>query len=227
MGGNSRVEGGQVVEPCQHFFASANGAAAAVDAAGDASLVVVAFLAAPPDFAPGAGNDVGWGELPVFGGVPFFCQSRIKTLQVIVTSLHLFVIADGAPCAVDTGFDLRLPLMAFITTPPHQPMAARQHLIRRERTVFFIQPFLRQIGIFRSQIIFSDDGQPSGTIWASRAGAVSGMNSCSLAVSICTTPPNMFFAAIADAVRCERQIASAVPFIKQIFSARTTAIICQ
>lgn len=131
---------GQIVVTWNNDFSCTDGAAAAVDAAGNAGLVVVAFLALPPDFAAGAGNNVCRREGTVFCGVPLARQVWIEALQVVVTDLHLFVGADGAASAIDAGFDLRLPLMALLTAPPNDAMAAGQHLVWGKTAIFCGMP---------------------------------------------------------------------------------------
>ena len=134
---------GQIVVTWNNDFSCTDGAAAAVDPAGNAGLVVVALVALPPNFAPGTGHHVRWGEATIFRRMPLTRNVWIEASEVIVASLHLFVGADGAASAVDTGFDLRLPLMAMLTAPPNDAMAAGQYLVRGDAAVFLRVPFPR------------------------------------------------------------------------------------
>lgn len=140
---NVRVLTGQIVITWNNDFSCTNGAAAAIDTAGNAGLVVVAFLALPPDFAAGAGNDIGWRQSAIFGGMPLARQVWIKALQVVGTDLHLLIGTDRTASAIDAGFDLRLPLMAMLTAPPNDAMAAGQYLVRGDAAVFLRVPFPR------------------------------------------------------------------------------------
>lgn len=134
---------GQIVITWNNDFSCTDGAAAAGDAADNAGLVVVAFLALPPDFAPCAGHHVRRSEGTIFRRMPLARNVWIEASEVIVASLHLFVGADGAASAIDTGFDLRLPLMAMLTAPPNDAMAAGQYLVRGDAAVFLRVPFPR------------------------------------------------------------------------------------
>ena len=140
---NVRVLTGQIVITWNNDFSCTDGAAAAIDTAGNAGLVVVAFLALPPHFAPGAGHHVRRSEGTIFRRMPLARNVWIEAGEVIVASLHLFVGADGAASAIDAGFDLRLPLMAMLTAPPNDAMAAGQYLVRGDAAVFLRVPFPR------------------------------------------------------------------------------------
>lgn len=134
---------GQIVVTWNNDFSCTDGAAAAIDTAGNAGLVVMAFLALPPHFAPGAGHHVRRSEGTIFRRMPLARNVWIEASEVIVASLHLFVGADGAASAIDAGFDLRLPLMAMLTAPPNDAMAAGQYLVRGDAAVFLRVPFPR------------------------------------------------------------------------------------
>lgn len=202
LGGNGWIKRSQIVESCQHFLASTDGAAAAVDAAGNAGLVVMAFLTAPPHFAAGAGHHVGRSESAIFCRVPLRGKVRIKTCKVVIPSLHLFVAADGTASAVDTGFHLCPPLVPMAAAPPSHAMAARQHLIRCERAVFGGVPFAGQIGITGGQIVFTGDGPPSSAIGAACVAAGSSVYGGLPVVPLSTDPPDVFFASIGDGLWC-------------------------
>lgn len=84
--GDSRIEGGKVVEPCQHFLIGTVGAAAAaLGAAGDNCLIVVALFAAPPHFAIAGWSDVFRCEGTIFCRVPLTRDVRVLTGQIVVT----------------------------------------------------------------------------------------------------------------------------------------------
>ena len=141
LAGDVWILAGEVVFAGDDLFACADWATAAAAAAGDGCLIGVAFETDPPDFAPTAGNNIRRSKGTVFGGMPFFCQSWVTALQVIVTGPHLFVAADRAASAINTGFYLCPPFVALAASPPSHAVAARQHLIGCERAVFGGVPF--------------------------------------------------------------------------------------
>lgn len=224
LGGDGRVEGGKVVVARQHFFAGTDRAAAAVDAAGNAGLVVVAFLTAPPHFAPGAGDDVGRGKSAVFSRVPFLRQVGIAALQVVGAVLHFFVAADGAAGAVDPCFHLCPPFVALAAAPPSHVVAAWQHVVRRKVTVFRRVPFFRQIRIAGGEIGFTGNGQTATAIGTSSAAACAGVHGGLPVVPLDAGPPDMLFTAMADGFRGERQVPCIVPLFQQFFPLLALAI---
>lgn len=224
LGGNGWVKRSQIVESCQHFFASADRAATAVDAAGNAGLVVMPFLTAPPHFAAGAGHHVGRSESAVFCRVPLPRQVWIKTCEVVVPRLHLFVAADGTASTVDTGFHLRPPLVALLTAPPGHVVTAWQHVVGRKVTVFRRVPFFRQVRIASGEIGFTGNGQTATAIGTSSAAACAGVHGSLPVVPLGAGPPDMLFAAMADGFRGERQITSLVPLFQQFFPLFAVAI---
>lgn len=214
----------KVVVTWNNDFASTDGAAAAVDAAGNAGLVVVAFGAVPPDFAPGAGDDVGRGEDAVFRWVPLRGKVWIKTCEIVVPSLNLLISANGTTSTIDTGFHLCPPLVTLLTAPPSQAMAAGQHLVRSEIAVFRRVPFLRQIRIAGGEIGFTGNGQTPAAIGTSSAAACAGVHGSLPAVPIGAAPPNTLFAAIADRIRGERSVSCIIPLFQQFFPLLAAAI---
>lgn len=224
LSGNGWIKRSQVVEPCQHFFAGADWAATAVDTAGNAGLVVVAFLTAPPHFAPGAGDDVGRGKSAVFSRVPFLRQVGIAALQVVGAVLHFFVAADGAAGAVDPCFDLCPPFVALAAAPPGHVVTAWQHVVGRKVTVFRRVPFFRQIRIAGGEIGFTGNGQTATAIGTSSAAACAGVHGSLPVVPLGAGPPDVLFAAMADGFRGERQVPCIVPLFQQFFPLFAAAI---
>ena len=214
LGGNGWVKRSQVVKACQHFLASADRAAAAVDAAGNTGLVVMPILAAPPHFAAGAGHHVRRGEGAIFRWMPLTRQVRIKTLQVVIPSLHLLVAADGAASAVDTGFHLCPPLVPMTAAPPGHVVAAWQHVVGSKVTVFRRVPFFCQIRIAGGKIGFTGNGQTPAAIGTSSAAACAGVHGSLPMVPLGAGPPDVLFAAMADGFRGERQVPCIVPLFQ-------------
>ena len=214
LGGNSWIKRSQVVEPCQHFLAGADWAAAAVDTAGNAGLVVVTFLTAPPHFATGARHHVRRGEGAIFRWMPLTRQVRIKTCEIVIPSLHLFVAADGAASAIDTGFHLRPPLVTMAAAPPSHVMAAWQNVVGSKVTVFRRVPFFRQIRIAGGEIGFTGNSQTATAIGTSSAAAGAGVHGSLPMVPLATGPPDMLFAAMTDGFRGKWQVPYIVPLFQ-------------
>lgn len=214
----------KVVVTWNNDFASTDGAAAAVDAAGYAGLVVMPFLAAPPHFAAGAGHHVCRHEGTVFRWVPLTRQVRIKTCEIVIPSLHLLVAADGAAGAVDPCFDLCPPFVALAAAPPSHVVAAWQHVVGSKVAVFRRVPFFRQIRIAGGEIGFTGNGQTATAIGTSSAAACAGVHGGLPMVPLGADPPNVLFAAMADGFRGERQVPCIVPLFQQFFPLFAAAI---
>lgn len=117
--GDGGLQRGEVVETWQHFLIGTVGAAAAaLGAAGDDCLVVVAFVTAPPDFAIAGWGDVFRREGAVFCGVPLAHNVRVLTGQIVVTWNNDFSCTNRAAATIDTAGNAGLPFMAPVALPP-------------------------------------------------------------------------------------------------------------
>ena len=217
--GDGRILAGEVVDARNDLFAGADWAAAAVDSGGDGCAPFVAFVAGPPDFAPGAGDDIGWGEVAVFGWVPLASELWVVGGEVVDAAQKCAIAADWAAGAGDAAFDLGAPLVAMGTLPPNEAMAAREHVGRSEVAVFCGMPLAGDIWITSGKVGLAGNGPTTVTIRAARATAAARIYSSLPAVSIRAVPPNIPFTAIAHAFWGERQVALAVPLVKQFFAA--------
>lgn len=152
--GDSRIEGGKVVEPCQHFLIGTVGAAAAaLGAAGDNCLIVVALFAAPPYFAIAGWGDLRWQQGTIFFRMPFSGEVRVLTGEVVVTSNDDLAGTHRTAAAVDTAGDAGLPGVAFGALPPDTAACAWHHVTRREGAVFGGMPFLREMWVAAGQVV--------------------------------------------------------------------------
>lgn len=214
------IEGGEVVIPGEHFGVGAVWAAAVpLGAAGDGGLVFMAFVADPPDFFVAGGGDVLWGEAAVFLWVPLAGDERILACEVVLARDEHFAGADWATAAVDTGRNNCAPFVAFVADPPDFAPGAGDDVARREIAVFGWVPLAGDIWIAGGEVGFAGDGPTAVAIRAACAAAASGMDGSLPTVSIRTAPPNVPFAAIAHAFCGQRQVALAVPLVKQFFAA--------
>ena len=160
FGGYARIFCGEIVEAWEHLGIGAVWAAAvALGAAGDGGLILVAFVADPPDFAPGAGDDISWGEVAVFGWVPLASELGIVGGEVVDAAQECAIAADWAASAGDAAFDLGAPLVAMRTLPPNEAMAAREHVRRGEIAVFGWMPFGGEIWVTGYEVCFAGDWQ--------------------------------------------------------------------
>ena len=157
--GDGRILAGEVVDARNDLFAGADWAAAAVDTGGDGCAPFVAFVADPPDFAPGAGDDIGWGEVAVFGWVPLASELGIVGGEVVDAAQECAIAADRTAGAGDAAFDLGAPLVAMGTLPPNEAMAAREHVRRGEVAVFGWVPFGGEIWVTGCEVCFAGDWQ--------------------------------------------------------------------
>ena len=217
--GDVWILAGEIVFAGDDLFACTDGAAAAADAGADGSLPFVTFVADPPDFSMRAGQDVMGGECSVLCWVPLAGKVWVMGGEVIIAGEDVAVGADGTACTADTRFDLGAPFVAAGAKPPHKLVAAGKDVGRGECAVFGWVPLAGELGVSGGEVCFARDGPTAVAIRAACAAAASGMDRGSPTVSIRTAPPNVPFAAIAYAFWGERQVALAVPLVKQFFAA--------
>lgn len=119
LGCNFRIEGGEIVEAWEHFFICAIWTTAvALGTAGNDGLILMAFVADPPDFLVAGRGDVVWGEGAVFGWVPLAGDVWILAGEVVFAGDDLFACADWATAAAAAAGDGCLIGVAFGTDPP-------------------------------------------------------------------------------------------------------------
>ena len=225
FGGYARIFCGEIVEAREHLgIGAVRAAAASLGAAGDGGLILVAFVADPPDFFVAGGGDLLWGEAAVFGWVPFFGDGRILAGEVVDAGDDLLAGADWATAAVDTGRNNCAPFMAFITNPPDFAPGAGDDVARREVAIFGWVPLTSEIWIGCGEVVHAGQRQSSTAIWAACATAGAGVDGGLPVVTVGTGPPDFAFAAVADAVGGEWRVARAVPLGEKILALVVMAI---
>ena len=216
--GDGRILAGEVVDARNDLFAGADWAAAAVDTGGDGCAPFVAFVADPPDFAPSTGDDIGWGEVAVFGWVPLASELGIVGGEVVIAGKDVAVGADGTACTVDTGFDLSAPFVAVGAKPPHEPVAAGKDVGRGEGPVLCRLPLAGEVGISGGEVCFAGDGAPTCAIGPACAAAAAGVDGGLPVVAVGAGPPYAALAAAGDGLWGEREIFLGVPLDEELFA---------
>ena len=224
LAGDVWILAGEVVFAGDDLFACADWATAAAAAAGDGCLIGVAFGTDPPDFAPTAGDNVGWGEGAVFGWMPLSGELGIEAGEIVLAGLDELIGANGTAGAVDTRFYLCPPFVAVVTLPPHESMAAGQDIGWGERGIFGWVPLTSEIWIGCGEVVHAGQRQSSAAIWAACAAAGAGVDGGLPVVTVGTGPPDFAFAAVADAVGGEWRVARAVPLGEKILALVAMAI---
>ena len=222
--GDVWILAGEVVFAGDDLFACADWATAAAAAAGDGRLISVAFGTDPPDFAPTAGDNVGWGEGAVFGWMPLGGELGIEAGEIVLAGLDELIGANGTAGAVDTRFYLCPPFVAVVTLPPHESMAAGQDIGWGEGGIFGWVPLTSEIWIGCGEVVHAGQRQSSAAIWAACATAGAGVDGGLPVVTVGTGPPDFAFAAVADAVGSEWRVARAVPLGEKILALVAMAI---
>ena len=218
---------GEVVLAGDNFFACTDGAAAAVDTGFYLSAPLVAFVADPPDFAPGAGDDIGWGEVAVFGWMPLASELGIVGGEVVDAAQECAIAADWAASAGDAAFDLGAPLVAMGTLPPNEAVAAREHVGRGEVAVLCGVPLAGELGISGGEVCFAGDGAAACAIGAACAAAAASVDGCLPVVAVGAGPPYAVLAAAGDGLWCEGEIFLGVPLGEEFFAVFAVAEIGQ
>ena len=219
LGCNGWILAGEVVLAGDDHFAGADWATAAVDTGRNNCAPFMAFITNPPDFAPGAGDDVARREVAIFGWVPLAGELGIIGSEVVFAAQECAITANWATGAGHSAFDLGAPLVAMLTLPPDETVATGEHVGWGEVAIFCGMPLAGDIWITSGKVGLAGNGPTTVTIRAARATAAARIYSSLPAVSIRAVPPNIPFTAIAHAFWGERQVALAVPLVKQFFAA--------
>lgn len=94
----------EIVEAWQHLrIGTVWAPTVALGAAGDNSLIIVAFGTAPPDFFIAGGSNLLRSERAIFRWVPFFGDGGILAGEVIFAGDDLFAGADWAAAALSAA----------------------------------------------------------------------------------------------------------------------------
>ena len=224
LAGDVWILAGEVVFAGDDLFACADWATAAAAAAGDGCLIGVALGTDPPDFAPTAGDNVGWGEGAVFGWMPLGGELGIEAGEIVLAGLDELIGANGTAGAIDTRFYLCPPFVAVVTLPPHKPMAAGQDIGWGEGSIFGWMPLTSEIWIGCGEVVHAGQRQSSAAIWAACAAAGASVDGGLPIVTVGTGPPDFAFAAVADTVGGEWRVARAVPLGEKILALIAMAI---
>ena len=171
FGGYTRIFCGEIVEAWEHLGIGAVWAAAAsLGAAGDGGLILVAFVADPPDFFVAGGSDSLWCEGAILGWVPLGCNGWILTGEVVLARDDHFAGADWATAAVDTGRNNCAPFVAFVADPPDFAPGAGDGIGWGEVAVFGWMPLASELGIVGGEVVDAAQECAIAADWAAGAG---------------------------------------------------------
>ena len=163
LGGDTRLDGRQIIESGEYLFVRAVRTAAAVDARGDDRLIAVSFLADPPRLAVARGCDLLCRQPPVFLRVPLRGKRRVLRRKIVEARQHLPSCADRAAApAVRPRGDRGLPVMPVRTDPPDLFLCPRWNVSGRKLAVAPEIPLLRQFRIRRRKVVLSNENLPPG-----------------------------------------------------------------
>lgn len=217
LGCNFGIEGGEVVEAWEHFFICAIWTTAvALGTAGNDGLILMAFVADPPDFLVAGGGDVVWGESAVFGWVPLAGDVWILAGEVVFAGDDLFTCADWATAAAAAAGDGCLIGVAFGTDPPDFAPTTGDNVGWGEGAIFGWMPLGGELGIEAGEIVLAGLDELIGANWT--AGAIdTRFYLCSPFVAVVTVPPHESMAAGQDIGWGEGGIFGWVPLTSEIW----------
>lgn len=194
----------QIVFARDDLFAGTNWTTAAVDTSRNGCTPFVTFVADPPNFAPGAGDDIARRQLAIFGWVPLASELGIIGGEIVLSAQECAIAANRTTSSSHAALNLSTPFVPMFTLPPNQTVAAGEHISWGKIAIPCRVPFGCKIRIPGCQISFSRDRPATTAIWTSCAAAAPGMDSRLPAVSIRTAPPNTPFAAVTHRFRSKR-----------------------
>ena len=185
----------EVVEAWQHLrIGTVWTATVALGAAGDNSLIIVAFGTAPPDFFIAGGSNLLWSERAIFRWVPLFCNGWKPTCQIVFARDDLFAGTNWTTAAVDTSRNGCTPFVTFVADPPNFAPGAGDDIARRQLAIFGWVPLASELGIIGGEIVLSAQ---ECAIAANRTTSSShaALNLSTPFVPMFTLPPNQTVAA--------------------------------
>ena len=113
----------------------------------------MAFWAAPPDFAPCAGDHLRRQKRHVFCRIPFFLDRRILSRERVFLRQYVLSRAVRTTAALRPRFHGGTVGMPFRASPPDDLVAAGRHVLRCQGCVLFVIPFCRQRGKLLCQAV--------------------------------------------------------------------------
>ena len=176
----------------------------------------MAFGTDPPDFAPTAGDNVGWSEGAVFGWMPLGGELGIEAGEIVLAGLDELIGANWTAGAIDTRFYLCPPFVAVVTLPPHESMAAGQDIGWGEGGIFGWVPLASELGIVGSEVVDAAQECTIAADWTAGAGDAAFDLGAPL-VAMGTLPPNEAMAAREHLRRGEVAVFGRMPFGGEIW----------
>ena len=218
LGCNGWILTGEVVLAGDDLLAGADWATAAVDTGRNNCAPFMAFITNPPDFAPGAGDDVARREVAIFGWVPLAGELGIVGGEVVDAAQKCAIAADWAAGAGDAAFDLGAPFVAVGAKPPHKLVAAGKDVGRGECAVFGWVTLAGELGVSGGEVCFAGDGAAACAIGTACAAAATGVDGGLPVVAVNAGPPYAVLAAAGDGLWGEREIFLGVPLDEELFA---------
>ena len=172
------------------------------------------LFTSPPHFTSGAQWKLLRGKAAIFCWVPLDGKLRVLGGKIVFRRVYFPVGAHLTAAASHTIFDLRPPLMFFLTYPPDRSLTAGQNLCWREVAVSRWMPLMCQFRKKGSQIVFSLLCNLTGTDRATGPITGSGMYCCLPAMTFVASPPDLLLAAVRNLIRGQGQIALRIPLFQ-------------
>ena len=183
----------------------------------------MAFFAHPPYLSMRPRSHVAGRQDSVPARVPLQGHLGMRGRQVVFSPLYGAVGADRTAGPRHTGFDNRLPLMPTAAHPPHQPVAAGQHLFRGERLIFLRMPLLCNFRKLRRKICLPRNGQLSRTVRAPCSCTCTCIHRTLPFVPVFALPPYPSAASAADGIRRQLPVLFTIPLAQQFGPSRPLA----
>lgn len=118
----------QIVFARNDLFAGTNWTTAAIDVSGNGCTPFVTFVADPPNFAPGARDDIARRQLTIFGWVPLTSKLGIIGGEIVLSAQECAIAANRTTSSSHAALNLSTPFVPMFTLPPNQTVAAREHI---------------------------------------------------------------------------------------------------
>lgn len=180
-------------------------------ARGNGCLPLVSLFADPPHFTPASSRDLLRQQLSILCWMPLGSKLRKLGCEIILGGMNLSASTNRTTTTRGTRFDLRLPLVTFLTHPPDLAVTAWQHLFRPQWSIFCRMPLTCQVRKPACQVALPCQRGFPCTHWTTRSSTSSGAYGSLPSVSFLTFPPDPALTAVGSRIRSKRQVLFLVP----------------
>jgi len=211
-----RIQRCQIIESRQCLFPCAIGTTCSLDTAKHTRLIVVAQLAAPPDFFRAALPHFCGQQIPIFQWMPLVSKFRIPGSQISLSRNCFFSRTVGTSTAVDQRIWRNLPLVSLLTLPPAPLVSKRHDILRCEGPVSGWMPSRGYLRVSTDEVRLTGKHSLARTVGTSLPPLGTQIDIAAPLVTTLAAPPHSSVTANGDLIRAQLTVFLHVPLGDQL-----------